>query len=65
MLCVDGLLISDPLSGFFEVIVDELAFAELNIGVISFRLDVFKIHKCYKAAVRYDMNFLKVSFNTN
>ena len=46
------------------MIVDELAFAELHIGVIAFRVDVFKVHKCYKGAIRYDMNFLKVIFHS-
>ncbi|XP_063447918.1 uncharacterized protein LOC134727466 [Mytilus trossulus] len=49
----------EPFKGKFELKVDNLAFAEVNVGLIGKKFDIFKVSLCYKKKVEYDLNVLK------
>ncbi|CAG2238525.1 unnamed protein product [Mytilus edulis] len=38
----------EPFKGKFELKVDNLAFAEVNVGLIGKKFDIFKVSLCYK-----------------
>ena len=52
-----------PLAGHLSVDVHDEAWAVLNIGILSTRLDVVRIQLCFKGKVEYDLNILGVCIN--
>ncbi|CAC5398107.1 unnamed protein product [Mytilus coruscus] len=51
--------VGKPFKGKFELKVDNLAFAEVNVGLIGRKFDIFRVSLCYKKKVEYDLNVLK------
>ncbi|CAG2189852.1 unnamed protein product [Mytilus edulis] len=59
MVHIDSPAIEKPFKGKFELKVDNLAFAEVNVGLIGMKFDIFRVSLCYKKKVQYNLNILK------